>query len=163
IEPVPMHRRNARYELRESAREALVRWGLQELLSYTLTSRDAERALQASHPERATAPRYVEIVNTTTSERTVMRRTLLPGVLQAMIALAQRTFEADKLPRFPGIDFDISAAVGKDVPARDICRVAREVGGEHLREVTVFDIYVGPQVGADRKAVGLRGTLLAED
>src|SRR5262249_30626380 len=83
--------------------------------------------------------------------------------LETMIEAAQRTFEAEKPPRFPSIEFDISAAVAKDVPAAELCRAAREAAGEHLKHVTVFDVYVGPQVGADRKAVGLRGTLLAED
>src|SRR5262249_5276248 len=83
--------------------------------------------------------------------------------LETMIAMAERTFQAEKVPRFPSIEFDVSAAVDKGIAAAELCRVAREVGGEHLKEVTVFDVYVGPQVGPDRKAVGLRGTLLADD
>src|SRR5262249_55603721 len=49
--------------------------------------------------------------------------------LETMIEAAQRTFEAEKPPRFPSIEFDISAAVAKDVPAAELCRAAREAAG----------------------------------
>jgi len=82
-DPIPMHKRNVGLELRESGKDALVRWGLQEVITYTMTDPEVEQRLhQASSAESFTQPEYVRLRNPISSERTVMRRTLLPGLLE---------------------------------------------------------------------------------
>ncbi len=54
---------------------------------------------------------------------------------------------------YPAVRQDIAVAVDEDVEAGRIVAVAREAAGPELREIRVFDVYRGDQVGAGRKSV----------
>ncbi len=54
---------------------------------------------------------------------------------------------------YPAIHQDIAVAVAEDVPAGDLVAAARAAAGEELREIRVFDVYRGDQVGEGRKSV----------
>ena len=59
------------------------------------------------------------------------------------------------LPKFPGTRRDIAVVVAQDVPAGALVRAIREAGLVELEDVTAFDEYRGPQVGAGKKSVAL--------
>jgi phenylalanyl-tRNA synthetase beta chain len=289
-DPIPMHKRNVELELRESGKDALVRWGLQEVITYTMTDPEIEQRLHLAS-NSSTEPGYVRLRNPISSERTVMRRTLLPGLLDVVrrnvrytdschvfeigvvmlpelpsptpqlpaepyrVALAMtgpleptsllrsetratdfydalnavefllnhlkvgpvsftqaeatpfqpgvcatvktgdvvlghvgalhplvsaafdladrrvfcaeldfeelmrrstRFFTFQEPPRFPSINLDISAVVPNELPAGKLVEAVRAIENEFLRSVSVFDVYVGPQVAGGHKAIGLR-------
>ncbi len=54
---------------------------------------------------------------------------------------------------YPAVRQDIAVSVPEDVPAGDLVAVAREAAGPELREIRVFDVYRGEQVGEGRKSV----------
>jgi phenylalanyl-tRNA synthetase beta chain len=54
---------------------------------------------------------------------------------------------------YPAVRQDIAVAVPEDVTAGEIVSVVREAAGPALREIRVFDVYHGPQVGEGRKSV----------
>jgi phenylalanyl-tRNA synthetase beta chain len=54
---------------------------------------------------------------------------------------------------FPAIRQDIAVSVPEDVPAGDLVAAARAAAGPELREIRVFDVYRGEQVGPGRKSV----------
>jgi phenylalanyl-tRNA synthetase beta chain len=54
---------------------------------------------------------------------------------------------------YPSIRQDIALAVAEDVPAGELVAAAREAAGDELREIRVFDVYRGDQVGEGRKSV----------
>jgi phenylalanyl-tRNA synthetase beta chain len=54
---------------------------------------------------------------------------------------------------FPAVRQDIAVAVPEEVAAGEIVAVAREAAGPELREIRVFDVYRGAQVGEGRKSV----------
>src|SRR5947208_9718904 len=56
---------------------------------------------------------------------------------------------------YPAVRQDIAVAVAEDVPVGELVAAAREAAGSGLREISVFDVYRGEQVGAGRKSVGL--------
>ena len=56
---------------------------------------------------------------------------------------------------YPAVRQDIAVAVAEEVAVGDLVAAAREAAGEELRELRVFDVYRGGQVGAGRKSVGL--------
>jgi phenylalanyl-tRNA synthetase beta chain len=70
---------------------------------------------------------------------------------------------AEDLTSFPAVLQDIAVVVGEDVPAAEVERVVREAGGELLRDVRVFDVYRGEQIGADKKSLALRLEFRAGD
>lgn len=67
-------------ELETTLRQVLVRQGLQELVSYRLTSIEREARLLGELPPSA----YVQLKNPLTPERSVLRRSLLGSVLEAL-------------------------------------------------------------------------------
>ena len=57
---------------------------------------------------------------------------------------------------FPPLKQDLAFAVDESLAAGELVAAVREAGGEELREVGVFDVYRGEQVGEGRKSVALR-------
>jgi phenylalanyl-tRNA synthetase beta chain len=56
---------------------------------------------------------------------------------------------------YPAVRQDIAVAVPEGVEAGELVSTARDVGAPLLREVRVFDVYRGEQVGEGRKSVAL--------
>lgn len=79
-EQLPEQRGNRSLELEERFRDVLVDLGLQEVITYAMTTPEREAPLQASEGE------YVKLLNPISSERAVMRRTVLAGVLDVAAA-----------------------------------------------------------------------------
>ncbi|MGE5689635.1 MAG: phenylalanine--tRNA ligase subunit beta, partial [Pseudomonadota bacterium] len=62
----------------------------------------------------------------------------------------------DDVTTFPALKQDLAFAVDESVPAGDLVAAVRAAAGPELRDVRVFDVYRGEQVGAGRKSVALR-------
>ena len=78
---LPVQRNTPRLDFEENLRDVLVRLGLQEIITYRLTS--PEREARRLPPEIEPDPKpYVEIVNPIASDRFVMRKSLLSSVLE---------------------------------------------------------------------------------
>jgi phenylalanyl-tRNA synthetase beta chain len=84
-EQLPEQHRNRSLWLEEKVRDILASLGLQEVITYALTAPAQELPLGASNVP------YVEIRNPISSERTVMRRTVLAGVLEVAAANLRHT------------------------------------------------------------------------
>jgi phenylalanyl-tRNA synthetase beta chain len=56
---------------------------------------------------------------------------------------------------YPAVKQDLAFVVDEGVRAGDLVAAAREAAGPDLREVRVFDVYRGEQVGPGRKSVAL--------
>jgi phenylalanyl-tRNA synthetase beta chain len=54
---------------------------------------------------------------------------------------------------YPAINQDIAVSVPEAVAAGDLVAAAREAAGPELREIRVFDVYRGEQIGEGRKSV----------
>lgn len=59
------------------------------------------------------------------------------------------------LPRYPSIGRDIAVVVGREVQVGDLTSKVREIAGDLLESIQVFDIYTGDRVDADKKSVAL--------
>jgi len=64
---------------------------------------------------------------------------------------------------YPAARQDVAVAVPETVEAGAILAEAREAGGDDLREVRIFDVFRGAQVGEGRKSVALHLTFQAPD
>jgi phenylalanyl-tRNA synthetase beta chain len=76
-EPLPKQQANAPIAFEEKVRDILVDCGLQELICYALTTPQKEEPLVDIDPEK-----YVRLKNPITSERAVMRQSVLASVLE---------------------------------------------------------------------------------
>lgn len=103
--PLPEQHGNRALALEEHARDLLVEAGLQEAITYALTTPEREAPL--------TGPaEYVKILNPINADRVAMRRTLLAGMLEAA---------RENLKNFPNVRlFEIGAVywpkVGEKLP-----------------------------------------------
>ncbi|MCS7045882.1 MAG: phenylalanine--tRNA ligase subunit beta, partial [Gemmataceae bacterium] len=92
---LPPQQTNVALAFEERLRDLLVGCGLQEVITYSLTAPDKEIPLERPHPGLPVVPRavHVELKNPISSERTVLRRTVLAGVLDVMAANLRHTHD----------------------------------------------------------------------
>jgi phenylalanyl-tRNA synthetase beta chain len=57
---------------------------------------------------------------------------------------------------YPAVRQDLAFVVGEDVATADVIEAARAAAGPELREMRVFDVYRGEQVGPGRKSIAFR-------
>lgn len=78
---IPFHPANHKLRLRERIRDAMVLAGLNEIISYSMSTPEAESKLWYEQGERPNQQQYVRLKNAVSSDKTVMRTTLIPGLL----------------------------------------------------------------------------------
>jgi phenylalanyl-tRNA synthetase beta chain len=64
---------------------------------------------------------------------------------------------------FPPVIQDVAVVVSGDVPAAQVERAVRSAGGDLLKQVTIFDVFEGDQVGEGHKSLALRLEFRAPD
>ncbi len=127
-DPLPPQIGNPAFEWEERVRDLLVRLGLQEVVTYRMTSPEREGRL-AAHDD------YARIANPITPERNVLRRSLLASVLDA----AEKNARAETLELFElGPVFE---PVKNDLP-RELPRLAIVMTG--LRIASAWDVKDSP-------------------
>jgi phenylalanyl-tRNA synthetase beta chain len=94
-----------------------------------------------------------------------LERTLAAFALDLgkVAAAAPATTTHSDLTSFPSLRQDIAIVVAADVPAARVLEVVRRAGGRLLRDVTVFDVYTGDQIGAGRVSLALHLEFSAPD
>jgi phenylalanyl-tRNA synthetase beta chain len=80
-EPLPAQNGNPSLELEERVRDILVTLGLQEVMTYRMTTPEREARLTPEGLPQPDLP-YVRLLNPITPERNVMRRSLLSSVME---------------------------------------------------------------------------------
>jgi phenylalanyl-tRNA synthetase beta chain len=129
---LPEPKGNRAIELEDRTRDLLADQGVQEAITYSLTSEEAEAALQPTPPaplpegrgENGTSGspslqgggwgvgRFVKLLNPISPERGVMRRSLLPGLL----AVAQKNLEATDAVSLYELGFVYLPRAGERLP-----------------------------------------------
>jgi phenylalanyl-tRNA synthetase beta chain len=89
---LPRQRANTALEREEALRDALARAGLREIVTYRLTTPEREALLTppGETPDWPDVP-YVTLANPISADKTVMRHTLLAGMLDILAANARHT------------------------------------------------------------------------
>jgi phenylalanyl-tRNA synthetase beta chain len=82
----------------------------------------------------------------------------LDTLLDAALASAYQS-----VSRFPAVREDIAVVVDQATPAAQAETTIWKAGGELLREVRLFDLYRGEQIGAGRKSLAYRLVYQADD
>ncbi|MFY0543697.1 phenylalanine--tRNA ligase subunit beta [Brevibacillus sp. H7] len=57
------------------------------------------------------------------------------------------------LPKFPAVTRDLALVVDRAVPAAALESVIRQTAGELLESLTLFDVYTGERIAADKKSM----------
>jgi phenylalanyl-tRNA synthetase beta chain len=74
-----------------------------------------------------------------------------------------QTLPAPRVSPFPAVLQDLSDVVDAHVAAADVIDAVRDGAGDLLEDVSLFDVYTGPQVGEDRKSLTLALRFRAPD
>jgi len=83
--------------------------------------------------------------------------------LEALIHTAPSVTPFAPVSRYPAVVEDIAVIVDESVPAARVMEAARAAGGSLLRDVRLFDLYRGEQIGGGRKSLACRLTYQADD
>jgi phenylalanyl-tRNA synthetase beta chain len=75
--------------------------------------------------------------------------------LELLIAGAAGVSTYEDLIGYPPLRQDLAVILPQDVSAARVQEAVRGAAGELLRDVHVFDLYTGPQVGESRRSLAL--------
>jgi len=64
---------------------------------------------------------------------------------------------------YPPVRQDLAFVVEERVAAGDLAEAARAAAGPELREVRIFDVYRGPQVGEGKKSIAIAVSFQSPD
>jgi phenylalanyl-tRNA synthetase beta chain len=73
--------------------------------------------------------------------------------LEALLAASRDPVEYEDVISFPAVKQDLAFVVDESVAAGDLIAAAREAAGPELRELRVFDVYRGEQIGSGKKSI----------
>ncbi|MBM3254816.1 MAG: phenylalanine--tRNA ligase subunit beta [Candidatus Omnitrophica bacterium] len=75
--------------------------------------------------------------------------------LEKILAAMRKERKFNPLPKYPGIERDISIIVKEDAPIREILASVKEIGGEYLAEFKISDSYQGKQIPKGHRSLTL--------
>ena len=76
--------------------------------------------------------------------------------LEALFAESPELSTYEDVITYPAVRQDLAFAVSEEVEAGELIDAAREAAGSELRELEVFDVYRGDQVGEGKKSIAFR-------
>jgi len=76
--------------------------------------------------------------------------------LDALLPVVPDWTHIQAIPRFPSVSQDIAVVVDEKISANQVLDIIHEAGGQTLRQVTLFDVYRGEQVGAGKKSLAYK-------
>ena len=74
----------------------------------------------------------------------------------ALAAESRDPIRYEDVITYPAVRQDLAFAVAEEVEADAVVRAAQEAAGPELREIRVFDVYRGGQVGPGKKSIAFR-------
>ena len=75
--------------------------------------------------------------------------------LETLLAEVPDAIAYEDVITFPAVKQDLAFSVDESVAAGDLIAAAREAAGPELRDLRVFDVYRGDQVGEGKKSIAL--------
>ena len=79
----------------------------------------------------------------------------------ATVATAERAYQ--EVSRYPAVHRDLAVVVSMGTPAAELLRAVRQGGSKLLRQVQVFDVFSGEQVGEGKQSIALSLVFQAPD
>lgn len=73
--------------------------------------------------------------------------------VETLQKFAAKKFTFEHLPKYPSISRDLAILVGHDTAAGEVEQVITKNGGQFFKGVTLFDVYTGERISADKKSL----------
>ncbi|MBO4400772.1 MAG: phenylalanine--tRNA ligase subunit beta [Selenomonadaceae bacterium] len=78
---------------------------------------------------------------------------LFEADVATLMKCAAKKFSFENLPKYPAISRDLAILVDMDVAAGDVEKVIAKSAGNIFKGVTLFDVYTGERIAADKKSL----------
>ncbi|MBR0260640.1 MAG: phenylalanine--tRNA ligase subunit beta [Selenomonadaceae bacterium] len=73
--------------------------------------------------------------------------------VETLQRFAAKKFSLESLPKYPSISRDLAILVEHDTAAGEVEKVISKSGGKFFKSVTLFDVYTGERIPADKKSL----------
>ena len=73
--------------------------------------------------------------------------------IETLQRFAAKKFSLESLPKYPSISRDLAILVEHDTAAGDVEKIIVKNGGKFFKGVTLFDVYTGERIPADKKSL----------
>ena len=73
--------------------------------------------------------------------------------VETLQKFAAKKLSLESLPKYPSISRDLAILVEHDTAAGDVEKVIAKNGGKFFKGVTLFDVYTGERISADKKSL----------
>ncbi len=73
--------------------------------------------------------------------------------IATLIKCTAKKFVFESLPKYPAITRDLAILVNREVVAGEVEKVIAKAAGEFFKGVTLFDVYTGDRISADKKSL----------
>lgn len=73
--------------------------------------------------------------------------------LEKILKYKIRSIKSKEIPKYPSVKKDVAFIVKKDVTSAQVLEVICKAGGRTLVDATVFDVYIGENIGKDEKSL----------
>ena len=73
--------------------------------------------------------------------------------VETLMKYAAKKFNFESLPKYPAITRDLAILVDRSTAAGEIEKVVEKSGGKFFSNVTLFDVYTGERISADKKSL----------
>ncbi len=73
--------------------------------------------------------------------------------VETLHRFAAKKFSLESLPKYPSISRDLAILVSHDTAAGEVEKVIAKSGGQFFKGVTLFDVYTGERISADKKSL----------
>lgn len=73
--------------------------------------------------------------------------------IETLQKFAAKKFTFTSLPKYPSISRDLAILVEHDIAAGDVEKIIAKNGGQFFKGVTLFDVYTGERIPADKKSL----------
>jgi len=83
--------------------------------------------------------------------------------LNSLLELAPESFSVESVPSYPPVLEDLAVVVDESVPAGQVSELIAQTGGKVVREVHLFDLYRGEQIGTNKKSLAYSITYQRSD
>jgi phenylalanyl-tRNA synthetase beta chain len=83
--------------------------------------------------------------------------------LELLLGQAEEMVQVEPVSSYPAVYEDLAIVVDRDVPASRVRDLIEQTGKPMLREVALFDLYAGTQVGEGKKSLAYSLTYQADD
>ncbi len=80
-----------------------------------------------------------------------------------LLELPRAELKYQAIPRFPGIEFDVSALIDRTMPVEKIEKAIKSADQNLIHRLKLFDLYQGANIPSDKKAVAYKIFLQAAD